>query len=210
VFPNGQMLDLHSPLRGRFNASNLLAAAGIGLALKLEPEVIVRGLSKMVGAPGRFEAVHAGQPFSVYVDYAHTPDAVERVLENVRAITPGRVLATLGCGGDRDPGKRPIMGALLGRLADYSIITNDNPRTEDPVKIAEAVEAGIQSAVGPDRYMVCLDRRAAIRKLIEMAQAGDSVVIAGKGHENYQIIGTTKSHFDDRETAAEICRELWG
>ena len=122
AFPDGQNLVLDSPLRGRFNASNLLAAAGIGVALGLQPELIVRGLSDMHGAPGRFEAVRAGQPFSIYVDYAHTPDAVERVLENVRVITPGRVLATLGCGGDRDPGKRPIMGALLGaafRLLDY-------------------------------------------------------------------------------------------
>ena len=201
-----EVVALESPLRGRFNASNLLAAAAIGVALGFEPGQIVEGLRHMRGAPGRFETVDAGQPFAVYVDYAHTPDAVERVLENVRLITRGRVIVVLGCGGDRDPTKRPKMGAAMGRLADYGIITNDNPRTEDPAKIAAAMEGGILETKGRGAYEVCLDRREAIRRAIALAKPGDSVLIAGKGHETYQIVGKEHSHFDDRETAAEICR----
>jgi UDP-N-acetylmuramoyl-L-alanyl-D-glutamate--2,6-diaminopimelate ligase len=200
-------LFLQSPLRGRFNASNLLAACAVGFALGLEPEVIVEALRKAKGAPGRFEAVHAGQPFAVYVDYAHTPDAVERLLLSARQITPNRLIAVLGCGGDRDATKRPLMGAALGRLADFSVITNDNPRTEDPASIAKQMEAGIKRETGPEAYAVVLDRGAAIRLAIEKARPGDTVVIAGKGHEDYQIIGDKKTHFDDREEALRLIRE---
>lgn len=208
-FPGGIVERLKSPLRGRFNASNLLAAASAGFALGLAPKAIVAGLAEMRGAPGRFESVEAGQPFGVYVDYAHTPDAVERILENVRAITTGRVIAVQGCGGDRDPKKRPIMGALLGRLADYSIITNDNPRTEDPSKIAVAMEEGIRSTALPEVYEVCLDRREAIRRALERARPGDSVVVAGKGHETYQEVNKVRHHFDDREVVRAICEEMF-
>ena len=201
---------VRSPLRGRFNASNLLAAAAAGVALGFAPETIAAGLEKMPGAPGRFERVDGGQPFAVYVDYAHTPDAVQRVLENVRPITRGRVIVVQGCGGDRDPGKRPKMGAAVGQLADYGIITNDNPRTEDPERIARAMEEGIRTVVDSSRYEICLDRREAIRRAISMAQAGDSVVIGGKGHEDYQEIQGQRRHFDDREVALEFCRGLYG
>jgi UDP-N-acetylmuramoyl-L-alanyl-D-glutamate--2,6-diaminopimelate ligase len=200
-----EVVPLESPLRGRFNASNLLAAAAIGVALGFEPARIVQGISQMRGAPGRFELVETGRPFSVYVDYAHTPDAVERVLENVRLITRGKVIVVLGCGGDRDPTKRPKMGAAMGRLADFSIITNDNPRTEDPAKIAAAMEEGIRETKGRDAYEVHLDRREAIERAIELAQPDDSVLIAGKGHEDYQIVGKEKRHFDDREIVMEVC-----
>jgi len=205
-FPKGKA-QLRSPLRGGFNASNMLAACAIGTALGVEPDRIVASVQKMEGAPGRFELVGDGRPFAVFVDYAHTPDAVERVLENVRAITPEKVICVLGCGGDRDPGKRPKMGAAMGRLADYSIITNDNPRSEDPARIAAAMEEAIR-LIAPGRYEVCLDRGKAIRRAIERARSGDSVVIAGKGHETYQIIGSERSHFDDREEAETAIGEL--
>jgi UDP-N-acetylmuramoyl-L-alanyl-D-glutamate--2,6-diaminopimelate ligase len=200
---------LNSPMLGRYNASNLLAAATVGFALGHDAAAIADGLEKMPGAPGRFEAVSAGQPFAVYVDYAHTPDAVENLLKNVRPLTSGHIIVVLGCGGDRDPGKRPIMGSLMGELADYSIITNDNPRTEDPRKIAAAMEEGICKTVQTGCYEVQLDRHKAIRRALELAKPGDSVVIAGKGHEDYQILGKTKHHFDDRETVREICAQLY-
>ncbi|MBN1866427.1 UDP-N-acetylmuramoyl-L-alanyl-D-glutamate--2,6-diaminopimelate ligase [Candidatus Sumerlaeota bacterium] len=208
--PDREPLELRSALRGRFNASNLLAALSAAVALDLDSAAIVEGLESMRGAPGRFEAVETGRPFTVYVDYAHTPDAVERILENVRAITRGRVIVVLGCGGDRDPGKRPLMGEAMGRLADYSILTSDNPRSEPPERIAQAMEEGIRRRVGPQSYEVCLDRREAIRRALSIAQPGDSVVIAGKGHESYQIVGGETRHFDDREVVRELCAEMSG
>ncbi|MFP4579317.1 MAG: UDP-N-acetylmuramoyl-L-alanyl-D-glutamate--2,6-diaminopimelate ligase [Candidatus Sumerlaeia bacterium] len=201
---------LESPLRGAFNASNLLAACSIGFALGMKPDQIVQGLRESIGAPGRFEAVHGGQPFGVYVDYAHTPDAVERLLLSARQITAGRLICVLGCGGNRDAAKRPIMGAALGRLADYSIITNDNPRDEDPEIIASQMEAGIREETDKEHYTICLDREAAMRKAVEMAKPGDTVMVAGKGHEDYQIVGKERRHFDDREELLKICHEIYG
>jgi UDP-N-acetylmuramoyl-L-alanyl-D-glutamate--2,6-diaminopimelate ligase len=201
-------LALRSPLRGRFNASNLLAAASACLALAITPEQIVQALTGMNGAPGRFEAVQAGQPFAVFVDYAHTPDAIERLLENVRPLTQGRVIAVLGCGGNRDATKRPKMGAAMGRMADYSVITSDNPRGEHPEAIAAAMEAGIRTTARPDAYEVCLDRREAIRHALERARPGDIVVVAGKGHETYQEIEGVRHPFDDREVVRQILNEM--
>jgi UDP-N-acetylmuramoyl-L-alanyl-D-glutamate--2,6-diaminopimelate ligase len=197
-----------TPLQGSFNASNLLTAAGLCAALGLAPEQIAACLAGVKGAPGRLEPILLGQPFKIFVDYAHTPDAVERLLENIRPLTAKRVIAILGCGGDRDPGKRPKMGAAMGRLADYSIISTDNPRTEDPARIAAAVEEGVQSTAKSGAYEVCLDRREAIRRALTMAGPGDTVVIAGKGHETYQEVQGERHHFDDRETARELLREL--
>lgn len=206
VFPADKRALLESPLRGRFNASNLLAAASVGHALGITPEDIARHLKTAAGAPGRFDAVHAGQPFAVFVDYAHTPDAVERLLCGVREITPGRVICVLGCGGDRDAGKRPKMGHAMGLLADVPIITNDNPRTEAPEPIAEAMFEGVKDAGAQQKCEVILDRRAAIAHAVEIAETGDTVVIAGKGHETYQEQNGVRRHFDDREVAAELCR----
>jgi UDP-N-acetylmuramoyl-L-alanyl-D-glutamate--2,6-diaminopimelate ligase len=209
-FPDGARVSFHSVLRGRFNASNLMGAIAIAEALGLERDYALKALSECRGAPGRFEAVDIGCDFAVYVDYAHTPDAVERLLENVRAITPGRVIALLGCGGDRDPMKRPIMGADLGRLADYSIVTTDNPRTEDPAAIAEAMAKGVRKTARKDAWEILLDRHEAIRRALTMARSGDAVVVAGKGHEPYQEVQGVRHHFDDREEVRHAAAELFG
>lgn len=207
---NRQVMTLHSPLRGKFNASNLMAAASACVGMGIMPEQVVTALNGMKGAPGRFEALDAGQNFSVYIDYAHTPDAVKNVLENVRIITHGRIIAVLGCGGDRDPIKRPIMGEIMGNLADYAIITSDNPRSENPADIAKEMEDGVLKSSCTDAYEITLDRKQAIQNAIKMARQNDAVVIAGKGHETYQIIGRERNHFDDRETALEILKNRPG
>jgi UDP-N-acetylmuramoyl-L-alanyl-D-glutamate--2,6-diaminopimelate ligase len=200
--------DVVSPLRGRFNASNILAALAAAVAMGMSPESAVAALRGLRGAPGRFESVEEGQDFSVIIDYGHTPDAVENVLENVRPLTRGKLIAVLGCGGDRDAAKRPLMGRAMGRLADYAIVTNDNPRSEDPASIAEAVRLGVAEVKSDDAYELVIDRRAAIRHAIEIARPGDAVVICGKGHETYQIIGDKRWHFSDHEVAAEILRDI--
>ncbi len=187
-------------MAGAHNVQNALAAFAAATLLGVDAEDAARGLSALAGVPGRLESVHAGQPFAVLVDYAHTPDALERALRAVREFTPAgaRVICVVGCGGDRDAGKRPIMGELAATLADIAIITSDNPRTEDPAAIVRAVLAGVPAG----RHAIDLvDRRDAIRHAIAEAREGDSVLIAGKGHEDYQILGTTKIHFDDREEA---------
>jgi len=157
--------------------------------------------------PGRFEAVRAGQPFGVLVDYSHTPDSLENALEAARAVTPGRLLVVFGCGGDRDRGKRPLMGALGARLADRSIVTSDNPRSEDPLAIIDEIVAGVP-AESAGRVVVEPDRRRAIRMALGEAVAGDTVLIAGKGHEQGQTIGDDVIPFDDRTVAAEELARL--
>ena len=152
--------------------------------------------------PGRFQAVRAGQPFSVVVDYSHTPDSLENALAAARAVTAGRVLVVFGCGGDRDRGKRPLMGEIGARLADRAVITSDNPRTEDPVAIIDEIAAGVPGELGA-KVVLEPDRRAAIRIAVREAAAGDTVVIAGKGHEQGQLIGDRKIPFDDRTVAVE-------
>jgi UDP-N-acetylmuramoyl-L-alanyl-D-glutamate--2,6-diaminopimelate ligase len=182
------------------NVQNALIAFAAALAIGAAPDAAARGLSELAGVPGRLEPVNAGQPFAVLVDYAHTPDALERVLRAARGFTPapGRVLCVIGCGGDRDAGKRPLMGGIVATASDLAVITSDNPRTEDPADIVRQVVSGVPA----DRRVVAIvDRRKAIRAAIDAARAGDTVVIAGKGHEDYQIVGTTKTHFDDREEA---------
>ena len=157
------------------------------------------------GAPGRFEPVRAGQPFHVLVDYAHTPDSIEKLLVNARSITQGRLIVVFGAGGDRDPTKRRPMGLAAARLADDIIVTNDNPRTEDPERIATMVSEGVHAGLRTGKTMhLELDRRKAIAHTLGMARPGDTVVIAGKGHEDYQILGHEKIHFDDREVAREL------
>jgi len=189
-------ITLHIP--GDFNVMNALAALGVGVGLGLTPEELRRGMEAMKRVPGRFESVDVGQPFAVVVDYAHTPDALERVLRAARASNPRRVLVVFGCGGDRDNTKRPIMGRIASELADVVVITSDNPRTEDPHRIIAQIEAGIPKG---RPFTTIPSREEAIAAAVSMAEPGDMLVIAGKGHEDYQILGTTKVHFDDREVA---------
>ena len=191
-------LEITSPLVGRHNVYNLLAGIAVAIALDIDAGAIIQGIAQLQRVPGRLERVDSGQDFAVFVDYAHTPDALEQVLQLVRAETTGRLITVFGCGGDRDPGKRPLMGQVATRLSDYTIITSDNPRTEDPQRIIDAIITGVESAAD---YVALPDRQEAIAHAIAMAQPRDTIVIAGKGHEDYQILGQTRRHFDDREVA---------
>jgi UDP-N-acetylmuramoyl-L-alanyl-D-glutamate--2,6-diaminopimelate ligase len=197
--------QITSPLVGRPHVYNMLAAAAAALELGYDLESIVDGLSGCIGAPGRFERVPHDGDFAVVVDYAHTDDALLNTLSTAASLTEGRIITVFGCGGDRDRTKRVPMGRVAGELSDLAIITSDNPRTEDPMRIIGEVEDGIKET--DTQYLVLSDRREAIRKAVESAKPGDVVIIAGKGHENYQIIGNEKFHFDDREAAAEAIRE---
>ena len=202
--PRGR-LTLASSLIGEHNVMNLLGAIGAGLALGMEPAAIAAALAPVKTVPGRFEQVTAGQPFLVVVDYAHTPDALERVLTTARKITPGRLAVVFGCGGDRDRTKRPIMGEIAARLADRAWVTSDNPRSERPQAILDEIVVGVTRVAGAEgRYVTEADRRAAIAGALGWARAGDTVVIAGKGHETYQIVGAQTLPFDDRGVAREI------
>jgi UDP-N-acetylmuramoyl-L-alanyl-D-glutamate--2,6-diaminopimelate ligase len=193
-------------LLGRHNVSNALGVIAVCAGLGLGLDRIAEGLATMPTVPGRFEHVDAGQDFQVIVDYAHTEDGLRNVLRAARAICSGRILCVFGCGGDRDRTKRPKMARAAAELADFSIITSDNPRTEDPEKILLDVEAGMKVAgMARDRdYLVILDRAQAIGRAIGLAKPGDLVLIAGKGHEDYQILGTERIHFDDREVARGV------
>ena len=200
-----------SPLIGEHNVLNLLGAVAVGLALGLEPAAVAAALAAVDTVPGRFEQVRAGQPFLVVVDYAHTPDALERVLATARKLTRGRLAVVFGCGGDRDRGKRPLMGAIAARLCDRLWITSDNPRSERPEAIIEEIVEGVRGAgVAPEGYAALPDRRAAIRAALRWARAGDTVLIAGKGHETYQIIGRDVHAFDDRDVARHALAEAVG
>jgi len=187
-------------LIGRHNLSNLLAAVGAGKALGWTPELMMAGAEELAAVPGRLEPVDAGQPFRVYVDFAHTPDALRRVISTVREFTTGRVIVVFGCGGDRDRGKRPLMGDVVAQLADVAIVTSDNPRGESPQAIIDEILRGM----GSSPRTVEPDRREAIRRALAEAKPGDAVVVAGKGHEDYQIVGNERRHFDDRETVREL------
>jgi UDP-N-acetylmuramoyl-L-alanyl-D-glutamate--2,6-diaminopimelate ligase len=193
-----------SPLIGRFNVRNLLAALGAALALGVPPETAIRGVSAVAGVPGRLEPVRAGQDFTVVVDYAHTDDALKNVLETVRDLRPRRIITVFGAGGDRDRTKRPLMGAVAARLSDIVVVTSDNPRSEPPESIIDEVERGMNGGGGaPERHRV-VDRREAIARALSMARPGDAVVIAGKGHEPYQELRDRTIPFDDRRVAREI------
>ncbi len=202
-----------SPLGGRFNVSNALAAAETAVLLGIPPEVVARGLSQPLSLPGRFELIDEGQPFSVVVDFAHTPDGLERVLESaVEVAAGGSVRVVFGCGGDRDPGKRPAMGAVAASGADQVVLTADNSRSEDTATIIEAVREGTRQAIEPRAVDVRVepDRRRAIELVLRAAAPGDVVVIAGKGHETTQTIGELVTPFDDRQVARELLHELRG
>ncbi|MFQ5808413.1 MAG: UDP-N-acetylmuramoyl-L-alanyl-D-glutamate--2,6-diaminopimelate ligase, partial [Armatimonadota bacterium] len=199
-------LPLCLPAPGRFNVYNAAAAATCALAMGVEGDAVQAGLRSAPAVPGRFEFVREGQDFSVVVDYAHTPGGLREVLRSAWPITGGRLLCAFGCGGDRDRTKRPIMGEVVSRLADFAIVTSDNPRSEEPQAIIDEIVAGIEGS----QYAVEPDRAAAIKQAIEMAQPGDTVVIAGKGHETYQQFRDHTIHFDDREVARQVLRASRG
>lgn len=194
-------LQISSPLVGRPHVYNMTAAAAVALELGYDVDAISNGLSACIGAPGRFERVpHVGD-FAVVVDYAHTDDALLNTLKTARDLTEGRIITVFGCGGDRDKTKRQPMGQIAGKYSDVVVITSDNPRNEDPLKIISEIETGVKHT--NSTYEIIPDRREAIFRAVGVARSHDVVIIAGKGHETYQIIGGDKFHFDDREVAAE-------
>lgn len=208
IVPQGVSFDVETPVGGRrvdlsvsglFTVYNALAAIAAGLAVKADLEQILLAVESVGSVAGRFEPVREGQEFAVVVDYAHTPDGLEKLLTSARQITAGNLYVVFGCGGDRDPKKRPVMGEIAGRLADRVILTSDNPRSEKPQEILRQIEAGMGDATA--QVEIESDRAQAICRAIAMAETGDCVVIAGKGHETYQIIGDRVLDFDDREVA---------
>ncbi len=202
-------LAVQTALLGRFNVENALAALGAALALGLPPEAARRGLATLTGVPGRMERVVAGQDFTVLVDYAHTDDALKNLLETVRGLEPRRVVTVFGCGGDRDRSKRPLMGAVASRLSDLVVLTSDTPRSEPPEEILAEIRRGIPAARAGDTLVVP-DRREAIARALRLARPGTVVVLAGKGHESYQVQRDRTVPFDDRQVAREILAQLAG
>lgn len=201
---NGRQVT--SPLRGQHNVENCLTAFAVARAVGIQDDAIVAGLAQITGVPGRMESVDLGQPFAVLVDYAHTPDGVENVLHAARAMTAGQVIVVVGCGGDRDRSKRLAMARAATSLADLAILTSDNPRSEDPMAILDAMEPGAREGGGD--FLVVPDRREAIRQAVASASAGDVVIIAGKGHETGQESAGIILPFDDRIEAADAIREV--
>ncbi len=195
---------LHVPLIGKFNIYNSMAAIAVALAEGLSMAEISEALTKAPQVPGRFELIDCGQEFQVVVDYAHTPDGLSNVLAAAQELSPRRLITVFGCGGNRDSGKRPIMGRIAGSMSNVAIITSDNPRFEDPLEIILQIERGIKEVC--TNYLVEPSRKDAIALALNLAEAGDMVVIAGKGHEDYQIIGDVKHHFDDREEVRKVLR----
>lgn len=207
--PRGD-LPFTSPLLGRYNLSNLLAAAVAAETLELPHAAVAAAFASQRPVPGRMEPVDRGQPFAVYIDYAHTDAALDAALRSAREMVGvERVAVVFGCGGDRDPGKRPMMGKVAGELADLVIATSDNPRSEDPLAILAAVEEGLQASGNP-RYRLVPDRRAAIREAVAAAGPGWAVIVAGKGHENEQIVGDRKLPFSDLEETGKALEERFG
>jgi UDP-N-acetylmuramoyl-L-alanyl-D-glutamate--2,6-diaminopimelate ligase len=198
--------EMQTRLMGKPNLSNILAAVAVTSDLGIEPKAIRRGIENCPAIPGRFEWIDRGQPFHVFVDYAHTPDALQKVLQTARQLQPKRLLVVFGCGGERDRAKRPAMAQVAEALADSIWITSDNPRSEDPMQILAEIETGLTAR--PARHQTEPDRRTAIGEALRQAQPGDAVVIAGKGHETYQILADRTIHFDDREEARRALGEL--
>lgn len=204
--------DLHTPfghatvelrLCGKFNLHNAVAAAAAGVALGIDLESIVSGLQAAKPVPGRFNSVDIGQPYAVFIDYAHTPDAIAHLCAAAREISKGRLLILFGCGGDRDPGKRPMMGKAATTLADFTVVTSDNPRSEDPLAIIDQIKPGLTGS----SYRIVPDRREAIAAVLHMAEPGDVILLAGKGAENYQEIAGVRHHFSDEEEARKVLAE---
>lgn len=195
----GTRLSLKTPLVGLFNASNILASALYGLTLGMTAETLRKGIEELRGVPGRLERVPNDTGAEIFVDYAHTPDALKKVLEMLNRLKEGRMILVFGCGGDRDKGKRPVMGEIASRLADMTIITSDNPRSEEPMSIIEDIKKGFSG----NSFRVIESRRDAIYEAVRMAKEHDVVLVAGKGHEDYQIVGDKVFHFNDREVIEE-------
>jgi UDP-N-acetylmuramoyl-L-alanyl-D-glutamate--2,6-diaminopimelate ligase len=211
----GRKIEIESPLIGEINLLNILGAAALSAALGVEMAAVADGVRRCPGAPGRLEVVPAKTGVTVLVDYAHKPDALEAVLKALRGLGAGKIICVFGCGGDRDRGKRPIMGELAGRLSDIPVLTSDNPRSEDPMAIIAEVEKGLLAAgrarttdASSGGYIIEPDRRAAIGIALRIATAGDAVLIAGKGHEDYQLVAGHTLPFDDRVVVREIAAEL--
>ena len=203
--PNGKV-EVVSSLVGRINVYNLLAAIGAAQALGLSNEVIEKGIRNLESVSGRFQRIDLGQPFLVIVDYAHTDDALENLIRTARELnSKGRIITLFGCGGEKDRTKRPVMGEVTGRLSDLTILSSDNPRSEDPLKIISDIIVGLQKTAG--KYLIEPDREKAIGLAMDEARAGDIVLLAGKGHENYQILADRTLEFDDREMARRALRE---
>ncbi|MDU7904447.1 MAG: UDP-N-acetylmuramyl-tripeptide synthetase [Peptostreptococcaceae bacterium] len=194
--------DIFVPVPGKFTVYNTLAVIATCYALEIPKEIVLNGLKNTGGVAGRFEAISNETGISVIVDYAHTPDALENVINTAREFVKNRIITVFGCGGDRDTTKRPLMGEIVQKYSDICIVTSDNPRTEDPELIINDILEGLDKS--KENYKVVIDRKEAIKEAIEMAQKGDVILIAGKGHENYQIIGKVKHHFDDKEIANEF------
>jgi UDP-N-acetylmuramoyl-L-alanyl-D-glutamate--2,6-diaminopimelate ligase len=205
VTPSGK-LQLASSLVGRANLANILAATAASLAYGIPLEKIEMGIRDLKAVPGRFERIDEGQPFLVIVDYAHTDDALRNVLCAARELTRNRLIVVFGCGGERDRAKRPLMGEAAGSLSDLAVLTSDNPRSEDPLLIMSDALVGLQKAGKP--YWAEVDRETAIRKAVEEAREGDVVVLAGKGHETYQILKDRTIPLDDREVARKVLGEM--
>jgi UDP-N-acetylmuramoyl-L-alanyl-D-glutamate--2,6-diaminopimelate ligase len=195
---------VESPLIGKINVYNILAACGVGLSYRLPPETIARGVAQLRAVPGRFETVNEGQPFVVVVDYAHTDDALRNVIAVARGLEPKRVITLFGCGGDRDRTKRPLMGQAAAEGSDFVVLTSDNPRSEDPLAIMNDALVGIRRT--DVAHIVEPDRAAAIARALKEARAGDIVILAGKGHETYQVQKDKTIAFDDRAVAREVLR----
>lgn len=202
----GRRWPVQSGLAGRFNVYNILAAFGAGLAHGVAPEVITAAIAARRAVAGRFERVAEGQPFLVVVDYSHTDDALRNAIAAARALTRGRVITLFGCGGDRDRSKRPLMGQAAGELSDFVVLTSDNPRSEDPLAIINDALVGLRRT--DVDHQIEPDREKAIRSALGQARPGDVVLLAGKGHEDYQVLKDGPIHFDDREVARKVLREL--
>jgi UDP-N-acetylmuramoyl-L-alanyl-D-glutamate--2,6-diaminopimelate ligase len=199
-----QRFAIESPLIGKINVYNILAACAAGLSYGLAPEVIARGIAALPAVPGRFERVDEGQPFVVVVDYAHTDDALRNVISVARTLNPKRVITLFGCGGDRDRAKRPLMGQAAAEASDFVVLTSDNPRSEDPLMIMNDALVGIRRTDVP--HVVEPDREAAIRRALKEAREGDIVILAGKGHETYQVLKDKTIDFDDRAVARDLLK----
>jgi UDP-N-acetylmuramoyl-L-alanyl-D-glutamate--2,6-diaminopimelate ligase len=211
VIWNGRRVKVESPLLGGVNVSNILAALGAGLSYGLDLEAMAGAIPLCRAVPGRFEPVTfsttgQGQPFLVAVDYAHTDDALRSAIQTARSLSKGKVITLFGCGGDRDRTKRPLMGMAAAELSDFVVLTSDNPRSEDPLSIMNDVLVGLRRFDTP--HVVEPARGKAIRLAIQQAQPGDVVLLAGKGHETYQVLKDRTVHFDDRETAGEVLRSF--
>lgn len=202
-----RQLPVRLKLTGFFNVYNALAAIAVGLVEGIPVEKIIASLEKIAGIPGRFESVNSGSEYAVIVDYSHTPDSLENCLNTAREFAQGRIITVFGCGGDRDRTKRPLMGEVAGRLSDLCIVTSDNPRSESPGKIIDEIIPGLQKGAGTKPFLRMEDRKEAIFCAVKEAHPEDIVIIAGKGHEDYQLIGSQVIHFDDREVAGEALRQ---